>query len=103
MSDELKLKPCPFCGGEASFKDRVTGGEAGSFDVQCGTLGCYLQWGADWCYKKPIAAALWNKRPEEMGKVVSMVEHYSSLYVATEKRVYQKINGEFRPLKWAKS
>lgn len=64
MTDKIKLKPCPFCGGDAEF---AHGGYWGSelFKVVCGNkdksvilpeTGAY--------FIKEQAAAAWNRRAQ---------------------------------------
>lgn len=46
------LKPCPFCGGDASFKPR-------SFKASCDKCGAYVPVGATSSHE---AIAAWNRR-----------------------------------------
>ena len=48
-----KLKPCPFCGGEATLEDTSTG-----FGVIC--WNCQISTTMDW--KSDKAIAIWNNR-----------------------------------------
>ena len=66
---EFVLKPCPFCGGPASFIEygyneyRYKPGVF--YDVGCGNDFCYLCEGADWYFDtKEEAAQKWNVRSE---------------------------------------
>lgn len=59
-----KLKPCPFCGGEASVigKPHET-----KFCVGCGDDTCLGFSGLGWLYgTEEDAAAAWNRRAERM-------------------------------------
>lgn len=66
--DDVKLKPCPFCGGKASLKF-----EDGKFGwppdlnyvkcVECGARGSvYYSDLRDELYKAKLAIAAWNRR-----------------------------------------
>ncbi len=64
----IDLLPCPFCGAVPVFVDRGMNvnichePEDRSWDVQCGTVGCYAEFGADnWVTQEEVAEA-WNKR-----------------------------------------
>ena len=55
--DEIKLKPCPFCGGDAELiQDRYRG--LNTFYVRC--WGCSAR--TDLEYAEEFAAELWNGR-----------------------------------------
>ena len=58
MSKELKL--CPFCGKEPKLF--IRGNDEFSYDVGCGTSGCYLEAGADWWIGRNDAVEMWNKK-----------------------------------------
>lgn len=66
MNDEnIKLKPCPFCGGEAYF-EKVTDGslmedEFPEYGVYCAACGA----NSVLCTSEEKAAAAWNRRVEE--------------------------------------
>lgn len=65
MTDKIKLKPCPFCGGNAEF---AHGGYWGSelFKVVCGNKDkCVIlpETGAYFIIKEQAAAA-WNRRAQ---------------------------------------
>lgn len=55
MSEE-KLKPCPFCGGEAEIVRDV----GSIWDVSC--KRCYASIGAYHSYSKEAAIYAWNRR-----------------------------------------
>lgn len=61
--DEVKLKPCPFCGGEAVLKrDRM-----GKYCAKCTNCGCMttFQFGfGDEAVSKKKATDIWNRRAE---------------------------------------
>ena len=64
MSEE-KLKPCPFCGGEAELE--ITGlywdVNCKRWDVNC--KRCLANVGAYKCYNKKQAVEAWNRRYKE--------------------------------------
>ena len=49
-----KMKPCPFCGGEANYEKR----DVKFWTVACKDCGSNV---GNW-YEKETAKALWNKR-----------------------------------------
>ena len=64
MAKQVKLKPCPFCGGKAILTDSYYAGgalkDSRLWDIKCQTFGC----GAtieDFIFAKEAIAA-WNKR-----------------------------------------
>ena len=59
---EIKLKPCPFCGGEAE----MFGNESAVF-VGCKECTCITEWDDD------ISAEIgWNRREGEQNEKVNM-------------------------------
>lgn len=61
---EIKLKPCPFCGGEAILKrDRI-----GLYCVKCTNCGCMTTYQFDFGEgeetSKRKAADVWNRRAD---------------------------------------
>lgn len=62
MDEELKLKPCPFCGHEAMLLN--------VFETDIYVVGCsvdilcpgYAGKLAPWYFGKELAAAKWNRR-----------------------------------------
>lgn len=62
--DEIKLKPCPFCGSDAEMqRDKYRG--LRTFYVRC--WGCCAQ--TDLEYAEEFAAELWNERVnDEVGE-----------------------------------
>lgn len=65
MSEELKLKPCPLCGGKADFW-----GGAGA--VLAGCSKCNIH--TIYCYPPEDAARVWNSRPAEDAKIARIAE-----------------------------
>lgn len=64
MMDEIKLKPCPFCGGDAEMQQGKYQG-LNTFYVSC--CGCGAQ--TDHEYAEEFAAELWNGRVnDEVGE-----------------------------------
>ena len=55
-----KLKPCPFCGGEAEFNSDEFGE-----GVYCKSCGATLRNGVYGEYGRKLASADWNSRPIE--------------------------------------
>ena len=55
--DEIELKPCPFCGGDAEMQQGKYQGLR-TFYVSC--LGCGAR--TDLEYDEEFAADLWNER-----------------------------------------
>ena len=65
--DNIKLKPCPFCGSEAKFIKQSTtimsnDSNIEMWDIACGNWPCYLSDGADWHLTKKEVAKIWNRR-----------------------------------------
>lgn len=60
--DEIKLKPCPFCGGKAEIVSSSPCG-IGPFSVCCAHGNpCWIHPSTDYCDMKMVAAAIWNRR-----------------------------------------
>lgn len=65
LTDGPELKPCPFCGGEASFKPR-------SFKASCDKCGAHVPVGAT---DSAEAIAAWNTRADlHAAAVAELVE-----------------------------
>ena len=73
---EIKLKPCPFCGGEAYFRkpQKEKGGAFVSVGVECKKCGAYPY--STLCYEflseselQEAAAKSWNRRAGEQDEV----------------------------------
>ena len=61
--NEIELKPCPFCGGEATFKrDRISG----IYCVKCTNCKCMTTFQFDFGEGEEVskrkAADVWNRR-----------------------------------------
>ena len=66
MSFEIELKPCPFCGGKASFLTvEQTDGTRG-YEVSCENAACEVCSCTMLHPTKAEAAAAWNRRPQQM-------------------------------------
>ena len=65
MSGELKLKPCPLCGGKADFW-------GGTGAVLAGCPKCHIH--TIYCYPPEDAARFWNSRPAENAKIAQIAE-----------------------------
>lgn len=61
MSSDLKLKPCPFCGGPAGF-DQTDTGVSFYWDVLCDGDCPMERFTRARGLTKKAAAALWNER-----------------------------------------
>lgn len=55
MTEKIKLKPCPFCGGEAV----MLGEEDGMYQVICPNCAANID---NYDYEKEVAAEKWNTR-----------------------------------------
>lgn len=60
----MVLKPCPFCGNEANFVNSHPSfsEDSNEWDIACSTLGCFLEYGADWFLPREKVAKMWNER-----------------------------------------
>lgn len=59
--DEIKLKPCPFCGSEArTFKSGSWGRDA--FAARCTGLRCLVRPRTGDYFSRQDAAKAWNRR-----------------------------------------
>lgn len=67
MNNEIKLKPCPFCGGNAKMVVSSVSSQAGAQEPTrygaCCDDCCVGTW--KWYADKAEAAAAWNRRVEE--------------------------------------
>ncbi len=59
----MKLKPCPFCGGEAEIHKEQAWRTA--WLVECHNLGCVVHPETPWYPTEKAAIAAWNKRAKE--------------------------------------
>lgn len=63
--DEIELKPCPFCGGKASFNHVENGENAGGICVECDDPMCRTSsqlMFPEKCDVLPLLAEKWNRR-----------------------------------------
>ena len=58
MSEELKLKPCPFCGGKAEIIYWANGRTT----VSCSVGGCMAN--ISFCSSAEVAIKAWNRRAD---------------------------------------
>lgn len=58
---EIKLKPCPFCGGKASLLSEMCFGKQAWF-VACGGIGCGVMPETIDADTPQEAAEIWNRR-----------------------------------------
>jgi hypothetical protein len=66
IPERHKLKPCPFCGGEAEYEISLPNwDDACNVRVKCKTEGCYANMLNGWQLNEMIAAEKWNKRDTE--------------------------------------
>ena len=56
----MKLKPCPFCGGEAKAVKEIFGT---CWKVKCKKCSCNV--GRSWFWNKNYAICAWNTRDEK--------------------------------------
>lgn len=59
-----ELKPCPFCGGNATVVEHIYYGFQNKYGVVC--LECYAETGQFMC-SKDLAEDAWNRRAREDG------------------------------------
>ena len=102
-----KLKPCPFCGGEAEIRTRM---DENIWDhsqvtwqaVSCGNLDCSCQ-GFDWPKDaQPNAVELWNTRPTSPAEAAKVGE--AALYGLFDRRGIKQVLSEIKdddPEIWA--
>ena len=64
MSEEIKLKPCPFCGSEAELLEDAYGSRRFWF-VACHAVSCKIGPHTHRCDTPQEAAELWNRRAGE--------------------------------------
>lgn len=67
--EKIKLKPCPFCGGEAYMDNFLTRGDNGewvnAYSVCCDNELChYRPYTERYSVSKVNAAEMWNTRKE---------------------------------------
>ena len=66
IPESPKLKPCPFCGGEAKYQVSSPNWDgACNVRVKCKTEGCYANMLNGWQLNEMIAAEKWNRRDTE--------------------------------------
>lgn len=82
--DELKLRPCPFCGGEAYMVDAEIDGRA-HYIVKCGT--CYSTSGV-MQLSRPEAVAAWNRRAERTCRMVEVETGELADYSDTDEVIF---------------
>lgn len=61
QNEEIKLKPCPFCGGEPVLQEHVFHGYRSTFGVVCLDCCCETRQFYDTARE---AAEAWNRRAE---------------------------------------
>jgi len=62
VGDEVKLKPCPFCGGEAEIDDKIYSFGPVEVVVQCSNNNCGVVPTTNYYYDKARSIKEWNKR-----------------------------------------
>lgn len=60
-----KLKPCPFCGGEAKMKDTLLINNISAYVIGCGNTGCYVRPTTSYYRKRKEVIEAWNRRAGE--------------------------------------
>ena len=63
---DTKLKPCPFCGGEAERRDIVVN-ERTLHYISCSNPKCLVSASTEGFLKKASATRVWNRRVNEDG------------------------------------
>lgn len=66
MSDEIKLKPCPFCGSRSVYVEQI--GSGGYFNVCC----CDCLANVPLSGSRETAVAAWNSRADSKELIVSL-------------------------------
>ena len=102
-----KLRPCPFCGGEADYFYNADDGEVSDVTVSCTNLSCWF------CIKDTDyvgsfppcdtfeeAAELWNRRAGEMAEWTKEIDtDYSKIFIAHcndgRKRLVEFVSNSF--------
>lgn len=78
MSSDIKLLPCPFCGGEAhkriAFPCDADGMEMNLHIVGCET--CDIEF--SWLWDEEVAIELWNTR-KPIDRIVEELEEYRDM------------------------
>ena len=79
MTEEIKLKPCPFCGSEAV----MLGEDDGMYQVICPECNGTID---DFYNEKEVAAEKWNSRPieDDLNEQIGRFKKYAA---ALEKEV----------------
>ena len=65
MTDEIEIKPCPFCGGKAKLLKDEFGGTSDWWYAACGNLDCGIRAETADRPTPQEAAKLWNRRAGE--------------------------------------
>ena len=78
-----KLKPCPFCGGEAEFNSDEFGE-----GVCCKTCGAVLRNGVYGEYGRKLASADWNTRPIEYARAAEIARLREALELIAKAKFY---------------
>lgn len=61
--DCVVLLPCPFCGGKATWIERLhSSGRIAGYDIACDGYECMAADGFDWVMDKASLAKMWNRR-----------------------------------------
>ena len=61
---EIKLKPCPFCGGKAELRINVSFYGENIYGISCLTEGCIANTMTENFSRKIDAIEAWNRRVE---------------------------------------
>ena len=61
--DCLKLRECPFCGGEADIIRDPEGGD--EVMITCGSFTCVVNVDTGWCANEQQAVEAWNRRTND--------------------------------------
>lgn len=60
--NEIKLKPCPFCGGVAKVTEDNTIENIPQYQIRCKNISCTIRPKTNWCIDKTEALTHWNTR-----------------------------------------
>lgn len=58
----VKLKPCPFCGGVAKVTEDNTIENIPQYQIRCKNISCTIRPKTNWCIDKTEALTHWNTR-----------------------------------------
>ena len=86
---EIKLLPCPFCGGEADLVKYIGKLDCKKFAVECRNIECPTLPCTEWYLDKEEAIKAWNIR-KPMDDIVKLLEEEMKSYEADHSWNYLK-------------